>query len=97
MRRHVIYVIGMQLSWSRYLVCVFLVLNVLLFMGIITGDSIKRRWIPFICHGAMIQEKPHEVCVWSATKYPAVDILCLSVPLLGRWPIFNAVLTLYKS
>jgi hypothetical protein len=70
--------------------------DVLSFMGKIAGNFIKSIWIPFICHGAMIQENPHGVCVWISTNYSAVDILCLPVPLLGRWPIFNAVLTLYN-
>jgi hypothetical protein len=77
------------------IVCVLISLlccNVLYIMGKISGKFIKSRRVPSICHGAMIQEKPHESCVCSATIQVLIFCVCQCLmPLLGRWSIFNAL------
>jgi hypothetical protein len=66
--------------------------NVLYIMCKISGNFIKRRWVPSICHGTMIQEKPRESCVCSAAIQVLIFYVCQCLtPILGRWPIFNAV------
>jgi hypothetical protein len=32
-----------------------------------SGNFLKSKWIPLICHLAIIQDDAREFCVWNAT------------------------------
>jgi hypothetical protein len=62
------------------ILCVLIQLLVLLQCTVyhwqVSGNFVKSRWVPSICHGTMIYEKPHESYVCSATIQVLIFCVC---------------------